>query len=142
MNEKYIAILFLIFGILVFSGCREKAEISENPTMEATPSANNLITVSTGPSEVPSETLQPEETFMVTEGVFAYIEWGDYLHLYMFDPEGSEQSFFVLKYPGYDVESLEEGQKIKVQWRNVDVFLEAPKEIINLNELIKIEIIN
>ena len=80
-----------------------------------------------------------EEQFIITEGVFRSIEWGDYLHLDMSDNDGNIISFFVLKYPGYDVETLEEGQRIKVYWQNVDVFLEAPQQIVNLNELVKLE---
>ena len=57
----------------------------------------------------------------------------------MTDNDGNTLSFFVLKYPGYDVETLEEGQRIKVYWQNVDVFLEAPQQIVNFNELIKLE---
>ncbi|MBN2883198.1 MAG: hypothetical protein JXN10_06690, partial [Clostridia bacterium] len=87
------------------------------------------------------QTPNEEEILMVTEGVFSYIEWGDYLHLYLIDFVNTVHSFFVLKYPGYDVESLEEGRKIKVHWRNVDVFLEAPQETVNLNEVVNIEVL-
>jgi hypothetical protein len=151
MNRKNIVIAFLIFGILAFAGCTKNAEVSQNPTMPAATSSQTPIPIQTvivseeppEPSPTQAEPITTEEEILLeTEGVFSYIEWGDYLHLYMIDSEGSGHSFFVLKYPGLDVESLTEGEKIKVYWRNVDVFLDAPQEIITLNELVRIDILD
>lgn len=98
-----------------------------------------FILESIGPLESKQTVSQETEILIETEGFFQNIEWGDYLHLNMIDTDGNQVSFFVLKYPGYDVETLVEGQKIKVYWRNTDVFLEAPQAMINLDELVKLE---
>ncbi|MBN1623236.1 MAG: hypothetical protein JW903_02620 [Clostridia bacterium] len=143
-----MAIAAIVIWILILTGCINRNVVFENPTFTAistqSPVPAQTAVVSKEPLEpAPTEVEQTpneEEILMVTEGVFSYIEWGDYLHLYLIDFVNTVHSFFVLKYPGYDVESLEEGRKIKVYWRNVDVFLEAPQETINLNEVVKIEV--
>ncbi len=147
MNIKNLLIGILAIILLIVSGCTDKVEAPTIPPtiiLEQTPT---VVTQEPMPTVVVTqESQQPEptetETLFVTEGIFTYIEWGDYLHLYMMDIEKNELSFFVLKYPDFDVELLKEGQKIKAYWRNVDIFLDAPQAIINLNELVKIEIIN
>lgn len=135
INIKLISSIFII---LILVGCkgntRESFVPETKPTGTPEPSPVQTEVASDEPTLPPEE-----EQFIITEGVFRSIEWGDYLHLDMSDNDGNIISFFVLKYPGYDVETLEEGQRIKVYWQNVDVFLEAPQQIVNLNELVKLE---
>ncbi|MEI6602994.1 MAG: Ig-like domain-containing protein [Clostridia bacterium] len=80
-------------------------------------------------------------TPQVITGTFVSIEWGDYLHLNMKDSNGDAKSFFVLKNVGVDPETLKKGQKIKVQWQNVDTFLDAPGAVTNIDEIVKIELL-
>lgn len=142
------SVILFIIAILFFPGCSKTDEIYEQLITPSVPSSIYPVDETLEPSILPSEPPKvetaipvPEETENLneTDGIFKYIEWGDYLHLYMADTDGAEMSFFVLKYPGYDVETLTEGQKIKVFWRNVDIFLDSPQEMVNLNELVKIE---
>ena len=72
-------------------------------------------------------------------GTFDSVVWGDYLHLTLKDGGGKLRDFFVLKNVGVDPETLTKGQKIKVQWQNVDTYLDAPAAVTNIDEIVKIE---
>ncbi|MHB1484822.1 MAG: hypothetical protein ACYCYI_09185 [Saccharofermentanales bacterium] len=77
----------------------------------------------------------------ITTGSFQNIEWGDYLHLQMMGDDVKNYSFFVLKSSTVDLDSLQEGQRIKVTWQNITKDLGVPAGVINFDELLKIEII-
>ena len=144
-------ILFILVVSILCSLCACKTEETNEaspipetvaPTVEptVTPSPSPAQETTQEPETSEEPTQKPEDELEVIEGTFLYIEWGDYLHLAMKDDEGEVWSFFILKYPGVDPELLKEGQRIKIYWRNVDVFLEAPQETINLNEIVTIEL--
>ena len=52
-----------------------------------------------------------------------------------------EYNFFIMKYPGLDVEALVAGQKIKVTWMNVDEFISEAGGSFNIDKVIKIELV-
>ena len=72
---------------------------------------------------------------------FQGYEWGDYLHVSILDDQGTTYDFFVLKYPGVDVETLSVGQKVKVTWQNCDEYLDPPGENVNVDKVLNIELI-
>ena len=75
-------------------------------------------------------------------GTFQGYEWGDYLHVSILGDDGTSYSFFVLKYPGVDIETLVVGQKVKVTWQNTDEYLDPPGDTINVDKILSIELID
>lgn len=51
-----------------------------------------------------------------------------------------DYSFFVIKYPGLDVETLTIGQKLKITWQNVDEYLNPPGDTVNIDKIISMEL--
>ncbi|MEA4889195.1 MAG: hypothetical protein VB070_07000 [Clostridiaceae bacterium] len=74
-------------------------------------------------------------------GTFQGYEWGDYLHVSILGDDGTTYDFFVLKYPGVEVETLDIGQKVKVIWQNSDEYLDPPGDNVNLDKVLSIELI-
>jgi hypothetical protein len=66
---------------------------------------------------------------------------GDYMHINILGDDGKTYSFFVLKYPGVDIETLPVGQKVKVTWQNVDEYLNPPGDTINIDKVLGIELV-
>jgi len=74
-------------------------------------------------------------------GTFQGYEWGDYLHVSILGDDGTTYDFFVLKYPGVEVETLDIGQKVKVIWQNSNEYLDPPGDNVNLDKVLSIELI-
>jgi hypothetical protein len=129
------------------------------PTPSPTTTASTTATESQAPTTtqttaVPTTTQTTEatttETTAATEttggiqvltGTFQKAEWGDYLHVDIKGDDGVDYSFFVLKYPGIDIETLTAGTKVKVTWQNVNEYLDPPGETVNIDKIIKIELV-
>lgn len=77
----------------------------------------------------------------MTEGRFSAVEWGDYLHFQMFDNNGNELSFFVIKALKPDPEQLKPGQKIRATWQRGSVFIPEADAFVVIDQLIKLELI-
>lgn len=146
-KKAYVKVVVLmVLLVMIFSSCKpaiEESEYTENPTK--TPIDQTEMPITKKPSPIPEENPVTseeanEDALNITTGFFISAEWGDYLHMDMVDDDGIMHSFFVLKDPGYDIETLKKGQRIEAYWINAEVFLEAPNETIKLNELVKIEI--
>lgn len=90
---------------------------------------------------VPTTAKETAPSVNVLKGKFQGLEWGDYLHLSVRGNDSKEYSFFVLTDPGLDPESLEVGQKIKVTWQNVNEYLDPPGEKVNIDKVIKLELL-
>lgn len=108
---------------------------------EATTAATTMAATTAAPTPAPSTTASADGIQMLT-GTFQGLEWGDYLHITIKGEDGVEYSFFVLKYPGVDPETLDIGQKVKVTWQNSDEFLDPPGETVNVDKVISIELID
>lgn len=79
----------------------------------------------------------------VLEGTFTGVEWGDYLHLMIEDDVGVIRSFFVLRLTedSVDVEALEDGQGIRIEWKTSFEFLDPPGEDIEVDQVIRIDLL-
>jgi hypothetical protein len=158
-----VILLILLSMLLVFSsGCEFikplLRQFLSQPTTDQTTEPPTTTPTSSAPFTVPTTTAAPtpaEETTAapttakeptvppakVLKGKFQGVEWGDYLHLNVRGNDGKEHSFFVLTNPGLDPESLEVGQKIKVTWQNVNEYLDPPGEKVNIDKVIKLELL-
>ncbi len=113
-----------------------KAASTTAATTKATTAAPLNTTAAT--STIAAATTKP---INILTGTYQKAEWGDYLHIYVKGDDGKDYNFFVLKYPGLDVETLKAGQKLKVTWQNVDELLNPPGKIVNFDKAIKVELI-
>ncbi|HAL73649.1 MAG TPA: hypothetical protein DCM45_00985 [Clostridiales bacterium] len=115
---------------------------SETPatTTVATTIESTSATTTTAVETTAVPTTTNDGTSVLT-GQFDGAEWGDYLHVNILGDDGLSYSFFVLKYPGLDVETLTVGQKVKVIWKNSDEYLNPPGETRNIDVAISIELV-
>ncbi len=155
-----ICALLIIFSFsTLLSGCffisfpvktsPTASEISPEPTSaenseassSAASSAASSAPASASESASASQSAAPGTEQTLT-GTFEKIEWGDYLHLYMLGDDSQEYSFFIMQFPGLDPETLVEGQRIKVTWKNVDEYVSEAQGSFNFDKIIKIELIS
>ena len=111
---------------------------SAAPTTQAATAEPTTMATTTA-TTVAAETAIPGSHTLT--GTFQGYEWGDYLHVSILDDQGTTYDFFVLKYPGVDVETLSVGQKVKVTWQNCDEYLDPPGENVNVDKVLNIELI-
>lgn len=159
---RKVFVILLIIASLMLSACMQPeqsttattstlaettaAETSAEPseTTAATTTATAAETTAE-PTTVATETTVPTTTgdgTQVLTGKFESAEWGDYLHINIKSDDGKSYSFFVLRYPGIEVETLAVGQKLKIYWKNSDEYLDPPGETQNIDVAVKIELMD
>jgi hypothetical protein len=106
---------------------------------ETTPTTAEPTTTAAETTTAPSQT-SGDETQVLT-GTFQGAEWGDYLHVYIKGDDNQDYSFFVLKYPGIDVEELDVGQRVQVTWQNIYKYLDPPGQTTNIDVALSIALI-
>lgn len=116
-------------------------ETTQAATAATTAATTIAATTAATPTPAPSTTGSAAGIQVLT-GTFQGLEWGDYLHITIKSEDGVDYTFFVLKYPGVDPETLAIGQKVKVTWQNSDEFLDPPGETVNVDKVISIELVD
>lgn len=156
--KKAIAILIICLSFIL-SACSSTENITSPASFEPTSSssatsAESVTSTTSIPTPTAVTTIKPTATATITEstasvsethiltGTFQEAEWGDYLHVSIKGDDNIVHSFFVLKYPGVEVETLLAGQKVKVTWKNSDEYLDPPGETINIDQIINIELLS
>jgi len=110
-------------------------------TTKATPATTTTTTTTQATTIQATTAAATTKGVNILTGTFQEAEWGDYLHITIKGDDGKDYSFFVIKYPGVEVETLKAGQKVKVTWQNVDEILNPPGKTVNFDKVISIEII-
>lgn len=84
-----------------------------------------------------------EKSYQVVTGTFLSADWGDYFHLELQGDDGLAYSFFVWGDADRNVnlEQLAPGTRLKVVWQNIDQYMDPPKEVINMNITVNIELL-
>ncbi len=140
-------------GLTTLTGCFLFNSVTQQPSNEESEAVSSEVFSS---EEAESEAVSSEEASseaeaseseinepFVLEGVYKGADWGDYLHLNIEDEFGTTLSFFVLRLDAdsVDVEALEEGQRIRIEWISTVKFMDPPGEEMVVDEVTHIEII-
>lgn len=134
----YLNIIIILICMLI-SGCAKKGEIKSSNLMLSSESTEIIESILESNSTSVASNDQANQSILI--GTFQNIEWGDYAHLQMVGNDGISYSFFIESTGGVKLDSLIEGQKIKVIWQNIDKLLDPPGEVINIDEILSIELL-